>query len=174
MSISFEFLQHAGESIVVTINGNQSILIDGGRNHPFDNNFPCKSHEKDIRTIIVTHIDDDHIAGIIELLGRVELPPNLETIIFNEPRSSQLFSIFNRNSRTSAAQGTKLTGLIEKNRKLTHLFDICVDHKDFIQLTPNVCLKVLSPSPEVLDKLHKKMNQASLPYLNLVSESFYC
>lgn len=158
MSIKFEFLQHAGESIVVTINGSYSILIDGGRSHPFDNNFPCEANEKIIKTIIVTHIDDDHIAGIIDLLERVDLLPNLDAIIFNEPRSSQLFNIFNANSRTSTAQGKKLTELIEKNRKLTHLYDLCLGHNDFIQLTHDTCLKLLSPSLEALDRLHKKWN----------------
>lgn len=156
MLIKFEFLQNVGESIVLTVDDKCSILIDGGRGHPFENNLAKQARPEDIKTIIVTHIDDDHIAGIIELLERIELLPNLETIIFNEPRASQLFSIFNKHSRTSVAQGTRLAKLIEKSRKVTHLFDICVGHKDFIQLAPNTCLKLVSPSPEALDKLHKK------------------
>ena len=158
MPIKFEFLQHSGESIVVTLEDGTSLLIDGGRSHPFDNDYPKESSEKNIKTIVVTHIDDDHIAGIIELLECVELLPSLESIIFNEPKSSQLFSIFNKDARTSAAQGTTLAKLIEKDKKLVHLSDVCLGYNDCIQLTPDTCLKILSPSPEGLDKLHKKWN----------------
>lgn len=158
MSIKFEFLQHAGESIVVTLDDKQSILIDGGCSHPFDNNFDKEASQENISTIIITHIDDDHIAGVISLLENTHLLHNLKTIIFNEPRSSQLFSSFNKNSRTSTTQGNKLASLIEKNKKLTHLFDVCMGQNQHLQLTSEVSLKILSPSAEGLDELHKKWN----------------
>lgn len=102
VSIKFEFLPHPGESILITIDENQPsqhiILLDGGCTHPF-----IDRPQPDINTIIVTHIDHDHIQGIIELLQKNTSSQNakISKILFNEPIGSKLFELMNNSTQTS-------------------------------------------------------------------------
>lgn len=156
MSIAFEFLPHNGESIVVRT-PELCILIDGGCENPFYNPFSQTTSEKDIDIIIVTHVDYDHIEGIIQLLENSRLP-KLKKIIFNEPLGSNLFIKPRKSNLTSYQQGNKLAEIIEdyKLSKVEHLNDICIENTPELQLSSNTSLKILSPSKKTLEKLHQK------------------
>ena len=62
-----------GDCILVEYNDNRCILIDGGYVDTYNHHLlPCLSkmvkEGKSLDLLIVTHIDTDHISGIIKLL----------------------------------------------------------------------------------------------------------
>ena len=159
MPIYFEFLPHAGEAVVVQID-DYRLLIDGGCSHPFNNAYDQTTSMEAINAILVTHIDKDHIEGVIQLLEEdSEKLDSLETIIFNEPYTSNLFSA-NKTGLCSIGQGIKLAKLLMyRNKKsIYHVNDVCIDGCNLIILRPNINLKIISPTQETLNILHKKWN----------------
>ena len=159
MSIKFDFLQHNGESILITIDENQPsqhiILLDGGCSHPF-----LDAEQPEINTIIVTHIDHDHINGIIELLEENQQTTQISRILFNEPKSSNLFKIMNNSTQTSISQGNKLQEIIDKTGQIAeHQNDVCFEENNIIEINESTYLQILTPTREVLDTLHNKWNK---------------
>jgi beta-lactamase superfamily II metal-dependent hydrolase len=170
MSIKFEFLQHNGESILITIDENtpsqHTILLDGGYNHPFINNF-FDEQQPEIDTIIVTHIDNDHINGVIEFLEENYQPSKISKIIFNEPRNSKLFNLMNNSTQTSKAQGYQLRELIDKSGQIEkHLCDVCFEQNNIIEINASTYLEILTPTMETLDTLYKKWDKAEYEKIN--------
>lgn len=163
MSIKFEFLQHNGESILITIDENtpfqHTILLDGGCSHPFINNF-FDEQEPEIDTIIVTHIDNDHINGVIDFLEENHQSSKISQIIFNEPKNSKLFNLVNNSTQTNKAQGYQLQDLIDKSKQINkHLYDVCFEKNNIIEINHSTYVEVLTPTIEVLDALYKKWDK---------------
>lgn len=160
MSIKFEFLPHDGESILVTVedeNGLKNItLIDGGYHNPFGDEY--EEEIPNIDNIIVTHIDNDHIQGVIELLQHPENNKNVKNIIFNEPRSSNLFNTITNGYTTSYRQGSKLINIIGSSNVKKHHNDVCCNHNNIIKLNEETTLKIISPTNQTLSELHEKWN----------------
>lgn len=161
MSIKFEFLPHDGESILITIDENQpsqhTLLVDGGCTHPFRDRI-----QPDINTVIITHIDHDHIKGIIELLeeNTSEQNATISRVLFNEPKESRLFTLMNNSTQTSMSQGSKLKDIIDNtSQRNKHIYDICAEQNNIIQITQSTYLQILTPTMEILDKLHKRWNK---------------
>jgi metal-dependent hydrolase (beta-lactamase superfamily II) len=90
--MSVKFLKAGTGDAVLIQHGGNNILIDGGNEFVFlqDEVKAIKDAEEKIDLIIITHHDDDHIAGIILLLTMIrdgELPKDfVKKIIFNSPR----------------------------------------------------------------------------------------
>jgi beta-lactamase superfamily II metal-dependent hydrolase len=78
----------SGDSILIQNEGH-NILIDGGNDSRYllkEVETIFKSKEK-IDLLVITHHDDDHIKGIIDLLNIEKFQENfIEKIIFNSPR----------------------------------------------------------------------------------------
>lgn len=162
MSIKFAFLPHSGESILITIDENQpsqhTILLDGGYRHPFRD-----EEQPEIDTIIVTHIDCDHIQGIIDLLEENAQKTNISRILFNEPKGSELFELMNDSTQTSKAQGKKLKEIIDKSPQINadaHQNDICFEKNNIININATTYLRILTPTMETLNELHKKWDKS--------------
>lgn len=177
MSIKFEFLQHNGESILITIDENQSsqhtILLDGGCTHPFNNNFFQKPHPK-INTVIITHVDHDHIEGIIQLLQDKEYLEEISNIIFNEPVGSKLFSLLNNeDANTSFGQGSKLKSIIKDVKNITHINDVCFEYNNIIKINANTSIEILTPTKKSLNELHTKWNKDDYEQSDYLNSSQY-
>lgn len=161
MSIKFEFLPHDGEAILVTVkddNGLKSTtLIDGGYHHPFGDEY--EGEIPNIDNIIVTHVDNDHIKGIIEFLKYPENIKHIQKIIFNEPKSSKLFSFISKGYTTSYRQGSKLCQIISPHKAEIHFNDVCCTHNNIIEIDKHTTLKIISPTQQTLIDLHEKWNK---------------
>ncbi|HHB95375.1 MAG TPA: MBL fold metallo-hydrolase, partial [Campylobacterales bacterium] len=71
MSIKFNFFKaKAGDSILVSTN-NTNILIDGGYGTTYKNEIKPKIEQLDkLDLVVLTHTDEDHICGLIEMLNK--------------------------------------------------------------------------------------------------------
>lgn len=89
--MKIKFLK-AGTGDCIIINHNSiNILIDGGNESTYliSEYYEIKSRSEKINYLIVTHHDDDHIKGILDLFKEIETrneDPIIENVIFNSPR----------------------------------------------------------------------------------------
>lgn len=85
------------------------ILIDGGTAQSFDDwKEQIIGQTRKITKLIITHIDNDHVNGIIKLLEH-EQCPNIENILFNG--AEQLIGKLESNTSTSGQIDRKLQAL---------------------------------------------------------------
>lgn len=163
MTISFQFLEH-GDCTIITTN-EFTMMIDGGNTDPFDPldfNGPIPS----LDSIIVTHIDKDHIGGVVDCLKREDLVAGLKYIVFNEPKNSALFKKLTKSSNVTSGHGDLLGTIIESNENIQHInhvftgFDkINTLNQSAIEgqiITGHTQFFVLSPPKASLDRLYKK------------------
>lgn len=152
-----------GDSILVEY-GNASrsryILIDGGPYNNFEKMISGLKRVapklKELELLVITHIDIDHIDGIITLLNQAKPPFRIKDIWFNGFK--QLTKI--KSDVLGGLQGEYLTKLIKKN-KLPHNKAFkggAVYVKDsrkppVISLLDNFTITLLGPSAEALEKL---------------------
>jgi len=163
-----------GDCFLLKICGEKSIryvLIDGGKGELCHKELKAEFVELDkkkqrVDLLIVTHIDDDHIAGIIKLYRDKKINTSIiDKIWFNSGNliSSKLDQIemsnreFHLNSdhsskKMSVRQGITLEGVLEETS---------VWHKDLIssgQLhnLDGITLSILSPDTETLKELNTK------------------
>jgi len=72
-----------GDCILITTD-KFNILIDGGMGRTYYRSLKDKLEElKQIDLVILTHIDEDHIAGLIELFKDEEIRPKVKKVWFN-------------------------------------------------------------------------------------------
>lgn len=154
MSIKFEFLPHAGESILVTTD-EFTMLIDGGCEHPFQNDDYFGEPPATLDHVVITHIDQDHIKGIIALLEYPEYFNKIKSIVFNEPERSDIFSEACSNRLDSKSQGDSLRKILKNtSSKIEVKYDICTDKEKEIIFSSKTRIKILSPSWQALDALY--------------------
>lgn len=148
-----------------------NILIDGGTAASFDYWKDSINKLENINCLIITHIDNDHVNGVIKLLS-CEARPNIEQIIFNgveqifecdlvniklgddrklkaiaekyEPVTNEEFDI-------GIAEGNSLSFAIRKNNIASNSAAITKD-SDLI-IVGEFSLQVISPSIDSLEKL---------------------
>ena len=169
MGIEFEFLKAGhGDSILVSTYdkikvGNDikkeyrtHILIDGGEEGTYEDEIEEKLKDKDIDKldlVVLTHIDSDHIGGIIEMFEEDE--DNFEKvneIWFND--SSIKIAI--KNGEIGYGQGNSLEKLIE-NKDIKHNKNVffnkgCSKKEREYFIGSDIKLTLLSPRRETLDK----------------------
>lgn len=152
---------HGDCIIIYTLdnNGNEyNILIDGGTAKTFD--YSLKKELKGLSTIhllILTHIDSDHIAGLLRfiknsLFSKIEI----EKFWINSPN----FIDAEQDSQISYGQAKKLDKLLIEKGVDNSLIESNIT-TDFKPSLP-VDVEILSPTPKILDLLHKewpKINQ---------------
>lgn len=161
MAIKFEFLEHGDCTLIST--DDFSMMIDGGNTDPFDP-FDFNGPPPLIDTIIVTHIDKDHIGGIIGCLKREALVKNLKYVVFNEPKNSALFRKITKSKNITTGHGNLLGTIIEFNTNIypiNHVFTTLSENTNLNEYAPKgqtitgkTQFFVLSPSKSQLDKLY--------------------
>jgi metal-dependent hydrolase (beta-lactamase superfamily II) len=115
VSIKFEFLPNAGEAILITIDNKFTILMDGGNSHPFRKKFSkLKMPIPKVDMVIVTHIDRDHIGGIIRIFEDKDQLKNIKYLLFNEPERCNLFHEPNDSAEVNGTDGNSLLNLLKK------------------------------------------------------------
>ena len=93
MGIKFEFLQADNGDCILITTEKFNILIDGGMGRTYYRSLKDKLEElEQIDLVILTHIDEDHIAGLIELFKDEEIRPKVKKVWFNSlAKLSELF-----------------------------------------------------------------------------------
>jgi len=155
-----------GDSIIVkTIdsNGNPfSMLIDGGTAKTYDDTLKNEVRKLEfIDVLVLTHIDSDHIAGLIKLIRSPFFKPSqIGKYWFNSKNIK-----FLRNSENiSLGQAKTFEELLIDKGELKEKWaeDVCVDVTPM--LPSGVYIEVLSPTNEILEELYKKWPDLSNEY----------
>ncbi len=153
-----------GDAILVEygLDSPHYILIDGGPYFAFAGMYSALAKVapdlKKIELLVITHIDIDHIDGIITLLNRDELPFKIEQVWFNG--WDQIHKVQIEDDVLGPAQGEYLSVAIERHSLVLNSFfggDAVVvnDHNDLpvLYLPGGMKLKLLSPHREALKDL---------------------
>lgn len=138
------------------------IFIDGGPSHNFSKMLKvlkavAPKLEK-LELLVITHIDIDHIDGIITLLNGTELPFEIEDIWFNDFRQISEFGV-----QLGPLQGEYLAHILKK-KKLPHnkAFSkgpvAVTDYEKLpaIKLPGGMKIELLSPGPGGMEKIYKE------------------
>jgi beta-lactamase superfamily II metal-dependent hydrolase len=144
-----------GDSILIH-HKTHNILIDGGNDSSYLLNEIEKIHQKNefIDLLIVTHHDDDHIKGIIDLLERVVTGEYgnkndfIKKVIFNSPRKILGTTIPKQNRLLSYKQAHELEELLNKINTDWELF---TDKNESLKYE-DLRIDFLSPTEEDLEK----------------------
>lgn len=183
MPLKVKFIQALhGDSILITNeaeNGTSRILIDGGPPLAFNSRPPSKSRGGNLKRaldelveenqkvdlVILTHVDDDHIGGLIKAFEHPDyLFKIAEKILFNSGQlifehfghpineSNDIQGNFDSNPKTSINQGISFEKLISDNQ----LWDRRLINQSEIYRLTDLTLKFLSPNDLALRKLLNK------------------
>lgn len=162
-----------GDSILVSFGEEddiKNILIDGGIGRAYDRVLKneleeIKSKGQSIDLLVITHIDDDHIGGIIKLFEDTELDKSIiKKVWFNSGKL--IYNHFNcvgvedtlcqissdDSTKCSVRQGITLEGELEK----LGCWDESLILKDKEYTFAGAKIKILSPHLSGLEKLSKK------------------
>ncbi|MGB6130126.1 MAG: MBL fold metallo-hydrolase [Psychrilyobacter sp.] len=180
-----------GDCFLITIreeNSVTNILIDGGLSKTYDDHLKQLLKElsekgEKLSLIINTHIDSDHIRGLISLFREnnskkyIEIDEiwfnGLEQIIQNDPsHTAELDTIdeeiintiikkgyedeFQEKEEISAKEGVSLSGLIDFGKYSHNKVNsgkAITDSLDKIQLSENISIKIVNPNMDKLSKL---------------------
>ena len=132
--------------------------MDGGNSHPFKREFlKKKKAEPKIDMVIVTHIDRDHIGGIIDIFKDNNHLNNIKYLLFNEPEKCNLFFYPSNTNNVSANDGNSLIKLLEKNKHIEYVKSTYHNNNEvedkINSILTHMKIKVLSPSKQALDDL---------------------
>lgn len=160
--MNIKFLK-AGTGDCIIINHNsKNIIIDGGNESTYliSEYYKIKSRNEKVDFLIVTHHDDDHIKGVLDLFKEIETrneEPFIENIIFNSPRKilNKIEKIKDSNllsykqarelekyliNRTNVNWETSLN-TAELETKINLVFN-----------DPSLSFKIFSPNKDILEK----------------------
>ncbi|KUF40206.1 hypothetical protein AS361_05890 [Myroides marinus] len=148
-----------GDCIIISHNS-KNLIIDGGNESSFliaEYNKIVDNKEK-IDYLIVTHHDDDHIKGILDLFSEIEAKgkaPQISNIVFNSPR--KILSEINKEKESnylSYRQANELEQYLDKYKDISHTLSLDTTTLDqaLNKLFNDKDLKftVFSPSEETL------------------------
>ncbi|EHM7983046.1 ComEC/Rec2 family competence protein [Elizabethkingia anophelis] len=162
--MEIKFLKAGSGDCIIIHNETKNILIDGGNesNYLIDQYQEIINKNEIIDLLIITHHDDDHIKGILDLFNFIEKKnerPKINTIIFNSPRKINNSLTKNEESKhLSYKQAFELEKILLKNGDITWLTSLeCDSDEVFKDTFGELDLKIFSPSKEILKKysLHK-------------------
>jgi len=150
----------SGDSILIHNEG-KNILIDGGNDstHLIDEYYKIINRTEQIDLLIVTHHDDDHISGILNLFYHIELKnesPKINTVIFNSPK--KINSLLKAEDETSHLLSYKQANALENllfkyNRDINWITSIDNEIDDLLRNKfMEINIKIFSPSKETLLK----------------------
>lgn len=142
----------SGDCILIQHKG-QNILVDGGNDPLYLRNeiATISSNNQHIDVLIITHHDDDHISGIIDLL-KSDIAKDCEgfikRVIFNSPRKIQEKINIDKNNNLSYKQAFKVEELLHN---LKYNWDSVNEDSDSIEID-GTKLRFLSPSTHDLQE----------------------
>lgn len=156
MGIRFEFFEAGcGDSILVSTSGGTHILIDGGISSTYEDEISYQLSELDkLDLVVVTHIDNDHICGVMELLNDQYNRLKIKKLWFNMA-SEELTFMANHNNEIGQGQGDLFTHFINQY-KIPHKNNIYLDEHEannIFLIALDIELILLSPNKEHLDNL---------------------
>ena len=138
-----------------------NVLIDGGRTGDYRHLKALlqavADRQEDIELLVVTHIDADHIEGVIKLVQDAHLPVAIREIWFNG------FDQMGKLQTMGARQGDELSGLLEvRGWKPNERFGGSTVGWDDVANLPSIALdgglqlRIVSPDRARLLKLHEE------------------
>ena len=165
MSIKFEFFEAGcGDSILVSTSEGTNILIDGGVSDTYQDEISYRLYEIDkLDLVIVTHIDNDHICGIIELLNDNYNRPKIKKLWFNMASEEMMFTP-NYNNEIGQGQGSLFTHFISQFQ-IPYLNNIYLDEDEknnIFSIGSDITIKLLSPFAKDLKKLRENWDNNEL------------
>jgi len=172
MSIRFEFLRAGcGDSILVSTDEGTNILIDGGvRDTYFDfleNKYEeFKEEDKKLDLVILTHYDDDHIAGLLELLDAEKreifdnenYDPVIKEVWSNSFDGADWFNKVSRSDNTSSTQNDTFTQFMQDIKHKVKYKDYISINNERVFEKNEIQFILLSPNNTKVKKLYKKEN----------------
>lgn len=172
-----------GDSILIkTFDENQKefiILLDGGTPSTFE--YSLKTHLKKnskIDLLVLTHIDNDHIGGLINffknsIVDKIEIGE----IWYNQP-DIELYEPKSEKALISIPQAEDWKGLIREKKKDVIIKEITTDNKTL--KIKGLEFTILSPTPEIKNKLYEvwlkertKSNEKTIKSLISTSKTTY-
>ena len=172
MGIRFEFFEAGcGDSILVSTDEGTHILIDGGVRDTFFYSLRNKYEEfqeknKKLDLVILTHYDDDHIAGLLKLLDaekikilyNIDYEPVIKEVWSNSFDGADWFDKVSQNDNTSASQNDTFTEFMQE---IKHK----VNYKDYLSINCERVLEkndiqfiLISPDNTKIKKLDRRDN----------------
>jgi beta-lactamase superfamily II metal-dependent hydrolase len=178
MGIRFEFLRAFNGDCILMSTENSNILIDGGTKKTY-NIFLKREIErlrdngKRVDLVVSTHIDSDHIDGIVQLLENEKqlLEENyiessiIKKIWFNA-FEDRLFSDDFSNDTSYLGYKTFREFIDDMDKNIEYDNHISIDNKIDYLINNEINILLLSPNDKKIKKLHKK-------YKEPIEEDFY-
>lgn len=154
-----------GDSLVIkTYDANNkdfTILIDGGPPETFRTTLVRElPNFKKIDLIILTHIDSDHIGGLLHYLQSSYAKDNIfDKMVVNAPNLAKITN----GTQVSYSDGVNLEKLlVSKYPYLKILTNIVSDNSQELNLPKGVQIKILSPNQKTLDLLQSNWPKIKL------------
>jgi len=166
MGIRFEFLRAGkGDCILISVNEGtdkeKTILIDGGVSKTYNNSrnrtgtLKSKLRDKDsLDLVVLTHIDDDHICGLIQLLKDNEHVGKVKELWFNS--SDYIKKVDISSDEKGYGQSNYFKELIDSHSHINYRSDIFMENqKIYTDIDEDIEIILLSPYKKQLDILDK-------------------
>jgi beta-lactamase superfamily II metal-dependent hydrolase len=178
MGIIFKFLKAGnGDSVLISTN-KSNILIDGGTKRTF--NIYLKKEIDRLREanqivdlMVLTHIDSDHIDGLVKLLENEKMLLEEKEISYPIVKSIWFNAFENKIFSDDFSDETSFSGY-KTFREFIAYFDnfisyndnLSIDNEIFFTINSDIDIVLLSPNNQKLKKLHKK-------YKDKIEEDFF-
>jgi len=157
MGIKFNFFKAlAGDSILVSTD-RTNILIDGGYGETYEHEIqPELDNLESLDLVVLTHIDADHICGLIELVeSDNENRKKIKELWFNSPKNIEVERT--KNVKASHGQAVRFHNILNQY-EIPIRNNICLINENSKQeccINNEINLYLLSPLSEDLEKLKK-------------------
>lgn len=155
-----------GDSIIIeTYDRNKNtftILIDGGPRETFRTTLVHElSRYKKIDLIILTHIDHDHISGLIHYLSSSYAKNHhFDKLLLNSPN---LLKVDTNGTQISIDEGIEFKSLIHSQYpNLKIISEVTSESLNKLDLPDGIDIKILSPNQIALDELNKNWSEIDL------------
>ncbi|MYY44002.1 ComEC/Rec2 family competence protein [Elizabethkingia anophelis] len=136
-----------------------TILIDGGTAQTFK--YSLKEEIKRITRInllVLTHIDSDHIAGMINLFKSSAIDDlTIDEIWMNHPEIVEV----NTDDSISIGQGDSLKDLIHSKKPGTKILEVSTEENKIIR--SGIEFMILSPTLQIKNELYRQWKEATVP-----------
>ena len=165
MGIEFEFLKAGkGDCILISIeegtDKEKNIIIDGGVSktytHTRNKSGTLKSklrYKDSLDLVVLTHIDDDHICGLIQLLKDDEHVGKIKELWFN---SADYTKVPISSDEKGHGQSNYFRELIDTHKHIKYRSDIFMESQQrYNNLGQDIEIILLSPYKKQLDNLDK-------------------
>ncbi|MCY1662364.1 MULTISPECIES: ComEC/Rec2 family competence protein [Chryseobacterium] len=159
--MKIKFLKAGSGDCIVINHNSKNIVIDGGNESTYliSEYYKIKSRNERIDFLIITHHDDDHIKGILDLFKEIKNRNDellIDNIIFNSPRK-----ILNKIEKTVESNLLSYKQAYDLEQYLIHhgiTWETSLNTKDLEAkinekfYDKNLSFKIFSPSKDILEK----------------------